>query len=1363
MSTNFFEHSTIPQNSQISPVESLASEVSEAFERLSVILNTSNAIPSFSTILGNYILLDVNYHGVEEDYTDSFSVGQSTKDLVLTAEPVTITSVSYLNTSTNTEITLTQKLPSQAFTGKEEYKVIGKVVHLSTDLSNITVKVKYRGLRRLFGNLKLKPNVIKNTNNTYLLPLTNTVGSTYEVTYDQAISTQLEKLFNSTVLDSTNLFLLIKDGDEFKNIPYTSVVVTGSTVRFELDQPLTDDYSAVVYASNVTIAEFLTAFYKEFINHNHSKTASEKLISHANLTDLYKNTSAIFYKDIGITNYEHPQYLNREGYNPALTSVYENALLGDLFIASKITEFDQSYKSLLKNSNSILFGDPVSGSKLYFDSDKKAIVLLSGNNLNGLDIEIGTTNKAISINNTSYIKESETTLQIHGKNDVVEIVPLNGTGTSVLKSDEVRANDKVITPSLKTGELEVGNVLVNAVGDNIEIQVVDATKNTKFISSVTMDIEDLNADNFNAHTITLKDGDRIEVDEKTFITKKTKGINIVSEDNTAITSSGRRTGLTVGSQDDLSVNIYTADYLGQQSSSIDTGAYIETPPQTETYFLQSTDSEINYGENNYKFGETKAGFITISSLKEWRRSNINAGNANFYSATLKASDGVKKNGLIIGTTKISAIGQGLDCPAGMTLVESADTVSIIKPLPDNQVECNSVSYQSLNAGDTQIFGKISVDDSLYAVENITAGEALIGRSLSITEDAVLKTVSVQGESNFTGRVEFNGAVDILNRVNITGSTNIEGSLDSVNITTENFASIGGSLNVKGQTILENNVIVEGQISTSGGFTTIGPITSDSLKTGRIESQAIYSVGGLTAEGQIQLTGPIKADGNLALNGNCIVQGSFEATSEVTADSLYVTGSTVIGERLTVQGSVILEGQSIALGQAGSTITIAGNLQLDAPTTTMTGDVRVFKQLDVSGNIVSAGSITTSNILTATSLKINSDATVSGLLKADSGEFNRKVFFIDGLKTSGDSDFTRVRATEINSNDITTTNVFINETLTMGPESTVKTENLITGSFSQTSSSEDVLFAGPTQFLSTMKAASKIIVGNEAIENGRNTSGVLITDRELTMGNNSIIKATKIFATKGLPIGSNQDKNAGFCFEAASNNGGTDGDTGFFATTGQGSGIDGSDLEFWIDGARRGVISKNDVAYNADANYNKHLVTIDMLKNAVADLTAQVSQMNQAVGDRFWPVNSIYITMDARNPYDIMGFGTWLKFAPGRTLVGSVNDTIPGGQITGGLEAPAGFDVRTAGSSYGSYTHSLTSVENGPHYHGYVQDDSVGEFAERYPDLSQIYWDVAHTKNNAYGPSRYKTTTEGKGLPHNNVQPSIVTNMWLRVQ
>lgn len=1350
MSTNFFEHSTIPQNSQISPVESLASEVSAAFERLSVILNTNNAIPSFSTVLGNYILTDVNYHGIEEDFTDSFSVGQSTKDLVLTAEPVTITSVSYLNVSTNTEITLTNKLPSQPFTGKDQYKVIGKVVHLSTDLVNVTVKVQYRGLRRLFGNLKLKPNVVKNTNNTYLVPLTNIVGSTYEVTYDQVISTQLEKLFNYVTLDNTNLFLLIKDGEEFKNIPYTSVVIDNSSIRFELSQPLLDDYNAVVYVSNITIADFLTAFYSEFLSHNHNKTATEQLVSHNNLIDLYKNTSSIFYKDIGITNYEHPQYLNREGYNPSLTSVYENAFLGDLFIASKITEFDQTYKSLLKNSNSILFGDPVSGSKLYFDSDKKAIVLLSGTNLNGLDIAVGETEKAISINNTSYIKETADALQIRGKTNTVEIVALNQNEVSILKSDEIYANSKVITPNIESAELEVGNVLITSIGDNVEVQVIDPTKTTKVISSVTTDIDDLNVTNLNVHTILLEDGDKIAVDNSTYITKKTKGINIVSEDNTAITSSGRRTGLTVGSQDDLSVNIYTADYLGQQSSLIDTGAYIETPPQTETYFLQSTDAELNYGENSYKFGETKAGFITINSLKDWRRSNIHAGDVNFYSAVLKASDGVKKNGLIIGTTKISSIGQGLDCPAGMTLFESSDTVSIIKPLPDNQVECNSVSYQALNAGDTQIFGKISVDDSLYAVENITAGEALIGRSLSITEDSVLKTVSILGESNFTGRSEFNGAVDILNKVNITGSATIEGSLDSINITTENFASIGGSLNVKGQTILENNVIVEGQISTSGGFTTIGPITSDSLKTGQIESQAIYSVGGFTAEGQIQLTGPIKADGNLAVNGNCLVQGSFESTSEVTAESLYVTRSTVIGERLTVQGSVLLEGQSISLGQAGSTITISGNLQLDAPTTTMTGDVRVFKQLDVSGNIVTAGSITTSNLLTATSLKVSSDATVSGLLKADSGEFNRKVFFIDGLKTSGDSDFTRIRATEINSNDITTTNVFINETLTMGPESTVKTEKLITGAFSQTSSSENVLLSGPTEFLSKVKARDRIIVGNEAIEQGRNTSGVLITDRELTMGNNSIIKATKIFATKGLPVGSNQDKNAGFCFEAASNNGGTDGDTGFFATTGQGSGIDGSDLEFWIDGARRGVISKNDVAYNADASYNKHLVTIDMLKNAVADLTGQVSQMNQAVGDRFWPVNSVYITMDPRNPYNIMGFGTWIKFAPGRTLVGTSGG--PGGDILGGITPPSEFNTTVAGSTYGDYTHTLTV----PNDEWGMSNNHIKQSSPNILVVGSGRWESVETLESLTQAANDYVTT----IP--TVQPSMSVNMWLRI-
>ena len=1353
MNTNFFEHETVPQNSSVSPVENLAIEVGDAFDRLASILNTTSVLPSLSSVIGSYLLLDVNYHGFENEYTESFSIESSTKDIVLATEPTDILSVSYLNATTNTEVYLDSKLPSQEFTSKSEFKVIGRVLSLSGDYSSITLKVKYRGIRKEFGNLKLKPNVIKNSNNTYLVPLVKQQGADYKVTYDTNLSTNFEKIFGSTVIDPSRVFLIIKDNDQYKNIQYLSTYVSGNDLVFSLNEELDDQYDAVVYISNTSISEFLESFYKEFITHAHDKSASEQMVNHSDLTDMYKNTSTIFYKDLGITNYDHPQYLNREGYNSSLTAVYENAMLGDLFLASKINEYDQDYKTLLKNSNSILFGDPIRGSKIYYDSSKKAVTLLSGNSLNGLNIEVGVNEKALLINNTSYIKEDADSLKIYGKNNSVEVVALNSSETAVLQSQKIIGTTSVETPSISTSELNLGNVLISKDGDNVHASVKDPLVPTKYTSSVTTDYEDLNADKFNAADILLNDGDKISVDADTYITKKENGFNVVSKENSLITSSGIRTGLTIGKNEALGVTVYTSDYLGQPSSQIDTSVYIETPSKTDMYHLQSTEEELTYGTNKYKFGVIKDGYTTIESLKDWRRSNIHAGDSTFYSINLKPSDGVKKNGIVIGNTKISAIGPGLDCPPGMTLIESSDTVSIIKPLPEDQIECSDVSYQNLNAGDTQVFGNLSVDDSISAVENIMAGESLISRTLAVSEVATIKSLNVQTESIFSGTSEFNGAVSILNRLSVTGSAEIGGSLTSTDISTENYANIGGTLTVDGQTILNNNVIVEGRIRTSGGFTTTGPVECDSIKTGPIEAQAIHAVGGLTAEGIIQLTGPAKVDGSLSVNGNTLIQGSLESTSEFTTNSLYVTDSTVMGGRLTVSGSSVLEGQSIAIGKSGSSITLTGNLQFDAPTTTMTGDVRIFKQLNIAEDLNVSGDIKTSSTLSATNLKVSASATIDGLLKADSGEFNRKTYFVEGIKANGDSEFTRLRASESTLGAAMTTTLFVNEALTMGPDSTVKTERLITSEFSQTSSSADVLFSGPAQFLSPLKILSKVIIGNSAIENGRNTSGVLLTDREIIMGNNSLIKATKIFATKGLPIGSNQDKNAGFCFEASSNNGGTDGDTGFFATNGTGSGIDGSDLEFWIDGAKKGVISKNKVAYNSNSSFDQHLVNIEMLKEAIADLDSKLTQMNKATGDRFWPINSIYTTMDERNPAEVMGFGTWIKFAPGRTLVGTVNVADPGGQISGGLVGPVGFNLTASGSTYGDYTHILTEAELPSHAH----DMLIGVPANNGRKDIQDWWDQLSTYHRGQ-----KTAKVGGDQPHNNVQPSITVNMWRRI-
>ena len=101
MTTNLFTHTPVPYNSSTSPVENLATELTEAFSRLESIILSDNLIPSFSKIIGDYLLLDVNFHGFEEDLIETISLTESSNDIVLSSDVLNILSVSYLDRDSN--------------------------------------------------------------------------------------------------------------------------------------------------------------------------------------------------------------------------------------------------------------------------------------------------------------------------------------------------------------------------------------------------------------------------------------------------------------------------------------------------------------------------------------------------------------------------------------------------------------------------------------------------------------------------------------------------------------------------------------------------------------------------------------------------------------------------------------------------------------------------------------------------------------------------------------------------------------------------------------------------------------------------------------------------------------------------------------------------------------------------------------------------------------------------------------------------------------------------------------------------------------------------------------------------------------
>lgn len=121
-------------------------------------------------------------------------------------------------------------------------------------------------------------------------------------------------------------------------------------------------------------------------------------------------------------------------------------------------------------------------------------------------------------------------------------------------------------------------------------------------------------------------------------------------------------------------------------------------------------------------------------------------------------------------------------------------------------------------------------------------------------------------------------------------------------------------------------------------------------------------------------------------------------------------------------------------------------------------------------------------------------------------------------------------------------------------------------------------------------------------------------------------------------------------------------------------------------------------------------------------------------DRFYPVGSIYISINSTNPGTIFG-GTWTSFGAGRVLVGV---------------DPEDEDFNTAGNTGGEKEHTLTISEMPSHNH-YLDN----------------YWSSGSGSKSAYTMTSNRKLIDhysgntGGNLPHNNLQPYITCYMWLR--
>lgn len=208
-------------------------------------------------------------------------------------------------------------------------------------------------------------------------------------------------------------------------------------------------------------------------------------------------------------------------------------------------------------------------------------------------------------------------------------------------------------------------------------------------------------------------------------------------------------------------------------------------------------------------------------------------------------------------------------------------------------------------------------------------------------------------------------------------------------------------------------------------------------------------------------------------------------------------------------------------------------------------------------------------------------------------------------------------------------------------------------------------------------------------------------------------------------------------------------------------------------------------FNVDFTFAKDK-TLDMGENRItncADPKEDSDVVTVAFLQKYnWPVGSIYMTVDARNPSEIFGFGEWEEFARGRVIIGT-GQSVDGNadvktfvnEATGGL-----FNTKLTTENLPEHIHGTSAIKiakGGEHKHDSgVAIRAAAEhpfgMAEKRPanhsyehhqfgDHIGSPW-TANAEGHVHALEG-STDSAGSGTPFNNIQPWIACNIWKRTK
>ncbi len=161
-----------------------------------------------------------------------------------------------------------------------------------------------------------------------------------------------------------------------------------------------------------------------------------------------------------------------------------------------------------------------------------------------------------------------------------------------------------------------------------------------------------------------------------------------------------------------------------------------------------------------------------------------------------------------------------------------------------------------------------------------------------------------------------------------------------------------------------------------------------------------------------------------------------------------------------------------------------------------------------------------------------------------------------------------------------------------------------------------------------------------------------------------------------------------------------------------------------------------------------------LKDVTEDAARQLLGLTQKnIIDMIYPIGTVYLTMDGKNPKELFPGTQWKKISEGKYLAG----------VGVGRDVNKFLQGIGVGEGAGEYVHTLT-VEELPEHDHTVRVNNTGNpdgWVDRSRDYERQYWHTGYNVVNDYHHIQPKTNSTGGNKPHNNMPPYFGVFVWQR--